>query len=793
MEKINFNAFWNFAFGENKGAEQPLNKEILYTEVGLPHTFNLPYFGEKDFYIGYGTYSKHFDFNKNIKDKDILLHFGGVFQHIDVFVNGAFCGSHTGGYTAFVIDITNFLTIGDNFIFLRVNNFWKSDVSPRAGEHTFCGGIYRDLEILIAEKSRLEWCGDFIKTINTTATSTDIVIEYSLKNAVGKTLNTIIYDENNLELATSQIKIDGNKVNIIIHLEDINLWSPSTPYLYTAKTTIGNDVTTTSFGIRFFEFTSDQGFFLNGSHFLIEGVNAHQDRGGWGDAGTHSAIKRDIEMIKKAGFNLIRGSHYPHHTVFSDECDKQGMLLWSESTFWGIGGFVKEGYWNCSAYPTDVDSEEAFANHCKQTMAEMILTHRNHPSIITWSIGNEIFFIPKKLLPKAKNLILELKELAHNMDDSRPISVGGVQRGDLHTLGDIAGFNGDGAVLFKNPKVPNIVAEYGSVIDNRPGKYRLHYTDGTEKPFPWRSGRVLWCAFHHGSIANIGNMGIIDLYRLPLRAYYAYREKLIGIPPIKFPIKGIATHLTMEVDKKEISCDGTQDSRILVKLLDKNNVHVNSVANIVLKIKSGGGYFPSGSEWKMSSNNGTFLDGTGAIELRSYYSGEIKVEAFAEGLKPCEVIINAIGEVKYDGREIRIPNIPTYEKHLNSAEVDLILDRPISVSSENPQHPRNFATDGNSNTYYQPLEGVEQTIKIDMENMYILKKFTIILLEQTKCNIKIEVSKDNIAFHTIYKTIFNKKIKDKTVKFKKRTEGRYLKITFRQCDNLKINSISVFE
>ena len=92
---------------------------------------------------------------------------------------------------------------------------------------------------------------------------------------------------------------------------------------------------------------------MNGHHFYIRGANVHQDQAGWGDAVTEAAMYRDVNMIKEAGFNLIRGSHYPHAPAFSQACDETGLLFWSEAPFWGIGGFKPDGYWNSSAYPVE--------------------------------------------------------------------------------------------------------------------------------------------------------------------------------------------------------------------------------------------------------------------------------------------------------------------------------------------------------------------------------------------------------------------------------------------------------
>src|SRR5439155_8749900 len=122
------------------------------------------------------------------------------------------------------------------------------------------------------------------------------------------------------------------------------LWHPDHPNLYTVETRVFNATKTvdemrTSFGFRWFEWTADGGFFLNGEHLYLRGANVHQDHAGWGIAVTRAGCERDVRLMKEAGFNFIRGAHYPHHPAFADACDRLGMLFWSENCFWGKGGF----------------------------------------------------------------------------------------------------------------------------------------------------------------------------------------------------------------------------------------------------------------------------------------------------------------------------------------------------------------------------------------------------------------------------------------------------------------------
>lgn len=128
----------------------------------------------------------------------------------------------------------------------------------------------------------------------------------------------------------------------------------------------------------------------------------HQDHAGWADAVTRAGIQRDIRMIKECGMNAIRGSHYPHHPYFAQVCDEKGILFWSEMCFWGTGGDKQEGYWTASAYPPNESDQTAFEKSCLDQLEEMICTQRNHPSIICWSMCNEVFFTDAPVKDKAK-------------------------------------------------------------------------------------------------------------------------------------------------------------------------------------------------------------------------------------------------------------------------------------------------------------------------------------------------------------------------------------------------------
>lgn len=163
-EVLNLNPSWKYSRGDDAGAARPAYDDSAWERVGLPHSFSIPYFMSKDFYVGYGWYRREVDLTAKQLKKKIFLEFDGVFQEAEVFVNGVRAGSHVGGYTGFSIDITLQARKGRNVIAVRVNNLWHPDRAPRAGEHVFSGGIYRNVRLVLKSPAYIDWYGTSVTT-----------------------------------------------------------------------------------------------------------------------------------------------------------------------------------------------------------------------------------------------------------------------------------------------------------------------------------------------------------------------------------------------------------------------------------------------------------------------------------------------------------------------------------------------------------------------------------------------------------------------------------------------------
>jgi hypothetical protein len=812
-EKININREWKFKLGDYTGAEAKTYNDKDWSNINLPHNFSIPYFQSAQWYTGYGWYRKYFDVPAQCKTKRIFVEFEGAFRDAQIFVNGKLVGTHHGGYTGFSLDITDQVKTGKNVLAVRLNNNWNARLAPRNGDHNFTGGIYRDVYLVVTNRVHVTWYGTFITTPNLSKESGVVNIrtevrndgqtpkDYTLKTDIVDSSGKIVASASSKQLIAPNATIEFNQTTPGIKAP--KLWHPEHPFMYKAISSIMDGKTVldyyeTPFGFRWIEWTADKGFFLNGEHYYFKGANVHQDHAGWASAVTNAAIHRDVRMIKDCGMDFIRGSHYPHDPSFSDACDTLGILLWEENDFWGSGGNQRETdnwYTGAGAYPMNKEDQPDFDESVKSDLREMIRVHRNHPSIVVWSMCNEPFFTGRGTINRVREFLKELTQLTHELDPSRPVGIGGCQRGEMDKLGDIAGYNGDGARLFMNPGVPNVVTEYGSTIARRPGKSEPGWGDLQQEKFSWRSGEALWCAFDYGTRAgDFGLMGMIDYFRMPKNMWYWYRNENKHIATPEAAIEGIPAKLKLTADKKIISnTDGTDDVFLIVSVLDKDGKQLSNSPDVTLQIVSGPGEFPTGTSITFGNTSDIYIrDGKAAIEFRSYYGGETIIKATSAGLQSDEINIETKGTPAYiEGITPKVADRPytrysiQKESGDKNSKVNIAYEKPTRASSEMEGKTANRANDKDSTTFWQAnMNDPAKWWLVDMENLYAVTEVSILFTSEETCLYKIELSKDNQNWETIadqkkgtgneryHKQLTNTKI-----------IGRFLRITFTGSEN----------
>lgn len=728
-QALNLNRDWRFFRGECADAARPSFDDTDWQRIGLPHCFDLPYFRTPEFYVGEGWYRRTLPALDGHAGH-VLFDFDGVFQCCDVYLNGNHIGSHKGGYTGFLIDAGP-VRATDNTLSIRVDNRWNPQLAPRAGEHIFSGGIYRDVRMTLVGDIYIPPAGHAIQTPHVSQRDARVRVTTELHSGRNRPANVqlrssiLTSDDRIVATMLSTVRLGPNQYCSVEQpsgpISSPLLWHPDHPHLYRAVTeVIGDglliDRVESTFGFRTVEWTADRGFFLNGEHLYLRGANAHQDHAGWGIGITHAACERDVRLIKEAGFNFVRGAHYPHHPAFAEACDRLGLLFWSEATFWGKGGFGPEGYWNASAYPVNEEDARGFEKSCLQQLEEMIRQNRNHPSIIAWSMTNEAFFTYH--LDRARDLMRTMVARSQELDPTRPAAIGGAQRGNCDKIGDVAGYNGDGARLFINPGVPNMVSEYGA-ISKPVDAFDPFFGDLQPEQFPWRAGQAIWCAFDYGSIAGKqGLKGILTHARVPKQSWHWYRQNYLGIAPPSAPVPAgpnARLRIKLDADKTIIQgTDATDDVQITITIVNDDGTQVKACPILRLSISSGPGEFPTGRSITFQESTDISLhDGQGAIAFRSYHGGETVIRAASPGLAEATLTITTLGAPVFEPGvtpqcEDR-PYVPPTESEsarlaLRNA-VNIALNRPSRASTELPDHPARQANDGDATTAWHAAPG----------------------------------------------------------------------------------------
>lgn len=359
---------------------------------------------------GTAWYRKHFVLDKSTVGKQVFIQFDGVYMNSDVWVNGHHLGNHPNGYTAFVYDLTPHLNPAgkENTVAVQVKN--EGDNSRwYAGS-----GIYRHVWLSVLDKSHIENWGVQIVSKNVSEQSADIHIATKIENTASNiSVKTDIYSVDNKLVAsnTSQV-LDKNKIEQTIVLKNPKLWDNESPNLYKAKITLQQngkiiDQYTQTFGVRSIHFDAQTGFTLNGKSIKFKGGCIHHDNGPLGAAAIDRAEERKIELMKKNGYNAVRFSHNPFSSALIDACDRLGMLV------------INEAFDMWSTHKTPDDYAGYFNEWWQKDLTSLIQKDFNHPSVIMWSIGNEL---PEVVDSLGYETSKKLADFVRNLDSSRPVT-----------------------------------------------------------------------------------------------------------------------------------------------------------------------------------------------------------------------------------------------------------------------------------------------------------------------------------------------------------------------------------
>ena len=539
MSKIYINNDWLFA--EEFKEEYILgNIDENMTKVRLPHnTYDLPfnYFSEEDYQM-LCAYRKVIFAPFEWANKRIIITFEGAAHYAEVFLNGERIGEHYSGYTAFSLELTGKLKLGEeNILIVKLDSREKLNIPPFGNviDYMTYGGIYRDVYIDIKENCFIS--DVFVKPEFTGKIVSDIALngEISLNAKIRQTV-TFIGDEKDNSVIENEVTKAEFSINGFI--QDVKLWDIQNPnrYVVTTELIVNNEIIDThqvKVGFRQAEF-KNHGFFLNGKRVQILGLNRHQSYPYVGYAMPESMQRDDAKVLKKLGVNAVRTSHYPQSQYFIDECDKLGLLVFTEIPGWQHIG------------------DEEWQNQAVKNVEEMVLQYRNHPSIIIWGVRiNES--------PDNHDFYIRTNELAHKLDSTRP--TGGVRNfsksellEDVYTYND---FFHDGKRAGCEPKA-DITSDMDKpyfITENNGHMFPTKSFDNEEhrREHALRHARVIndvashpdicgsfaWCFADYNTHKDFGSgdricyHGVMDMFRNPKMAAAVYKSQSDNEPVLE--------------------------------------------------------------------------------------------------------------------------------------------------------------------------------------------------------------------------------------------------------------------
>lgn len=425
VRKQNFDEGWSFHYGDIPAEQIFMEDTTRWTTVDLPHDWSLDMpFAKSNGGIAIGQtqggtawYRKTFIVPAKHSDKKLTLYFEGVYMESEVWVNGTQVSFHPYGYTSFFCDVTEYCnTAGlENTVAVKVKNEGKNS-------RWYAGsGIYRHVWLITEDKLHLNEWGTFITTDVMSDEKANVNLAIDVSNETDKTVEAILSIEikdslNNIVGGFSKTinlnNAESRTVSQSVEILNPSLWSVDSPTLYTANVKLESegkvkDMISVPFGIRSISFSAKNGFLLNGKPMKLKGGCVHHDNGLLGATAIDRAEEKKVELLKANGFNAIRCAHNPPSEKFLDACDRLGILVIDEAF----------DQWQKQKNPEDY--HRFFDEWHEKDLASMVLRDRNHPSIIMWSIGNEI---QERSDSSGIAIAKHLKSIVKKYDNTRPVT-----------------------------------------------------------------------------------------------------------------------------------------------------------------------------------------------------------------------------------------------------------------------------------------------------------------------------------------------------------------------------------
>ena len=507
-------------------------------------------------WIGEGMYKLNWTAPKGYQ-RAVLVFDGAMSQPV-VTVNGKEAGKWAYGYNAFRIDITPFIQFGKkNLIEVHLNNVEESSRWYPGG------GLYRPVTVELYGNGNFSTWDTYVRTLKASKEEAELEVNALLQGKLGKSGKTVIAltDANGKKVAEQTINGATPAIKTTLKVANPQLWSPESPYLYKVSLIRYEgkkeaDVQLVKTGIRTISVSKQEGFQLNGVTRKIKGVCLHHDLGPLGAAENKAALIRQIKMMKQMGCDAIRTAHNMPSTLQMELCDSLGMMVMAESFDMWIYPKCKNGY------------AKFFKEWSDKDITNLVKHHRNHPSIIMWSIGNEI---PEQWSQEGVEISRHLQQLCHQLDPSRPVTQGMDRAEDALKSGfaqvmDVPGFNYRVHKYYKNIeqlpqgfllgsetastvssrgvyKFPVVVSDKAVYPDGQCSSYDTEYCSWSNLPdddwkmqddYSWVIGEFVWTGYDYLGEptpydtywpSRSSYFGICDLAGLPKDRYYMYRAR----------------------------------------------------------------------------------------------------------------------------------------------------------------------------------------------------------------------------------------------------------------------------